>query len=68
MGNKEHTIGLRAALERLKKEWPAAPLSAVRQAVVDGQVPSARSSNKPSARYYVRWSDLKNYTDGLQGR
>lgn len=62
----EPWLGLPKALQLVKKDWPTAPQSAIRQAVVDGVVASTRSSNKPSARYYVRWSELKNYVDGLQ--
>jgi hypothetical protein len=62
----EPWLGLPKALQQVRSEWPNAPLSAIRQAVVDGAVASTRSSNKPSARYYVRWSVLKKYVDGLQ--
>jgi hypothetical protein len=62
----EPWVGLPTALQQIKATWPAAPLSAIRQAVVDGEVDSTRSSNKPRARIYVRMSALKNYVDGLQ--
>lgn len=51
---------LTRALKLLKKEYPWMPVTALRQAVVDGKVPSIRSSDKKGAYYYVRLTDLVN--------
>jgi hypothetical protein len=51
---------LTKALKVLKQKYPWMPASALRQAVVDGKVPSIRSSDKKGAYYYVRLEDLVN--------
>jgi hypothetical protein len=58
---------LGAALRKAQAERrDYVPIYAVRQAVVDGVIPSRRSSKKTRARYYIRWPVLLQYLDGLK--
>lgn len=57
--NEDAFVGLSKALEALRVEWPDAPIHALRSAVVEGRIPSKRSSGKAGARYYVRMSELR---------
>jgi hypothetical protein len=59
--NDEPFIGLREALEKVKRDYPEAPLFALREAVATGKIPSRRSSRKARARYYVQWSALTGW-------
>lgn len=63
MGKKieEPHIGLGEALQKIKRDYPEAPLFAIRAAVVSGKIKSRRSSDKPRARYYVQRSALANW-------
>ena len=64
--SREPFMRLSDALRRVKKLWPYLPLSGIRAAVVDGEVPHRRSSSRNRAHYYVQWSALKRYLDTLE--
>jgi|GraSoiStandDraft_10_1057309.scaffolds.fasta_scaffold236622_3 hypothetical protein len=65
----ETEMPLGQALQKAKREFgPHFPVYAIRQAVVDGIIPSRRSSLKSRARYYVRWTTLVMYWQHLKSK
>ena len=55
---------LNQALKALKARYKWMPTWSLRQAVLSGQVPHLRSSDKKGARYYVKISDLVKVLPG----
>lgn len=62
-GEMPLSAALRRAQEELSKDFP---IWAVRKAVVDGVIPSRRSSLTRRARYYVQWDVLVTYWNNLK--
>src|SRR5262245_65667193 len=57
---------LNVAIRWLKQQHPWLPPHSLRQLVMDGKVPSIRSSAKKRARYYVKPIDLLNAFVGCE--